>query len=133
MSLRHNNHITILIIDDDEDDVCFFKEAVKEVDDSIECIGSNNAVEALALLKKKDSYRPDFIFLDLNMPRMNGRQCLREIKKIETLFKTPVFIYSTSNTEDTKELKQLGATDYFTKPYRFNDLLNLVQGVLARK
>lgn len=133
LSLQLNKHITVLIIDDDEDDVYFFMEAVKEVDNSIKCISSNNAIEALALLKRKDTYRPDFIFLDLNMPRMNGRQCLSEIKKIDSLFRIPVFIYSTSNTEDTKELKQLGATDYFTKPYRFTELLSLVQEVLVNK
>lgn len=128
-----NKHTTIFIIDDDEDDIHFFIDAVKEVDKSVECIGSNNPLDALNLLKKQDSYRPDYIFLDLNMPRMNGKKCLSELKKIDTLYPIPVFILSTSNTEDVKELKQLGAAHYFVKPCRFKDMLHMIEDVLANK
>lgn len=130
MLASRTKHTTILIIDDDEDDVHFFIEAVKEVDDSIVCIGSNSAMDALHLLKSGNSHQPDYIFLDLNMPRMNGKECLSEIKKTKSLFHIPVFVFSTSNREDATELQRLGAAHYFVKPCCFTELLRMVKKVL---
>lgn len=70
---------TILIVDDDEDDKEMFIEVVSEIDNSTNCIQASNGYEALEILEKNISL-PDLIFLDLNMPRMNGKQCLQSIK-----------------------------------------------------
>ncbi len=72
---------TFFIVDDDIDDQELFIEAVKEVDSSIECLSSSDCEHALNLLKNGEIAIPDIIFLDLNMPRLNGKQCLVELKK----------------------------------------------------
>ena len=83
------------IVDDDSDDQELFMEAVNEVDDSIKCVSASDCEEALELLKNRRMYLPDIIFLDLNMPRLNGKQCLAELKKQSHLRGIPVIIYST--------------------------------------
>ena len=72
---------TIMIVDDDPDDVQLFCEAVAEIDPLYNCLVAYNGEEALKLLQNTNT-TPDFIFLDLNMPRMNGKQCLAQFKKI---------------------------------------------------
>jgi CheY-like chemotaxis protein len=111
-----------LIVDDDADDVELFCEAVNEIEPDAECITAANGEDALKkLLNIK--HLPDFIFLDLNMPRMDGRQCLDELRKDKRLKKIPVIIYSTSSTQrDTDETSKLGATYFLTKPTSFQKL-----------
>ena len=107
---------TLLIVDDDEDDKEMFIEVATEIDSSINCIKAANGLEALQLLKKEEFF-PDFIFLDLNMPRMNGKQCLVHLKQNEKLRSIPVIIYTTSKmAEDIEEAKRLGAVHFITKP-----------------
>jgi CheY-like chemotaxis protein len=73
-------------------------------------------MEALSLLKDP-SITPDYIFLDLNMPRMDGKECLKEIRKRNHLKEIPVIIFTTSAAEkDKDEAKRLGATSFITKP-----------------
>jgi CheY-like chemotaxis protein len=77
---------------------------------------------------------PDFIFLDLNMPRMNGKQFLAEVKKIKTLQDIPVIIYSTStDKKDILDTIELGAVYFLEKPNRFNDLTNALSNIITRK
>src|SRR5688500_3509498 len=83
----------IMIVDDDPDDVAFFCEALSEIDTSIKYIGVKGAEEALWLLKKNSDNHPDFIFLDLNMPKMNGKQCLKQIKSDTNVSSIPVIVY----------------------------------------
>ena len=71
----------ILMVDDDEDDRRLFFEAAKEVSESIHCVSAEDGEKALTMLQSEHGLLPDYIFLDLNMPRLNGRQCLAEIKK----------------------------------------------------
>ena len=86
----------ILVVDDDPDDIELFLEAVGEVDNTIECMTAENGEEALRLLKSKTSQRPDFIFLDLNMPRLNGKQLLAYLKNKTAFSDIPVSILTTS-------------------------------------
>jgi len=72
------NDFTILIVDDDEDDKKLFIESVKEVDENITCITARDGQEALRFLKDENNRLPDYIFLDLRMPRINGKQCQEE-------------------------------------------------------
>lgn len=125
MSYQH-----LLLIDDDDDDQEIFITALEKVSQSVNCITFNNAKEALEALIKKE-IEPDVIFLDLNMPLMNGQQFLVEIKKIEALKKIPVIIFSTSSHSGTIELtKELGAHDFITKPDKFDDLINLLKPLI---
>jgi CheY-like chemotaxis protein len=103
-------------VDDDEDDKEIFCLALQNADPSINCVVASDGREALALLKDR-SLVPDFIFLDLNMPVMNGKECLKEIRKQGHLNHVPVIIFSTSSADrDKEEAKALGASAFITKP-----------------
>jgi CheY-like chemotaxis protein len=105
----------IMIVDDDEDDKYFFQAALATIDDGIRCMEARDGAEALEMLKGNPL--PDLIFLDLNMPRLNGKQCLRLLKNTERLKKIPVVIYSTTKRPaDEAETKSLGAFYFLTKP-----------------
>ncbi len=80
------------IVDDDTDDQELFIEAVSEVDETIKCLSASDCEIALDLLKNRKMELPDMIFLDLNMPRLNGKQCLAELKKQAHLRDIPVII-----------------------------------------
>ncbi len=113
----------ILIVDDDDEDKEFFREALQQVDASVICLEAADGLEALKILQTPGSELPDLIFLDLNMPRMGGKQCLAEIKKARHLCHLPVIIYTTSKrVEHRAEMKALGAAYFITKPI-YHDLL----------
>lgn len=112
----------LFIVDDDEDDINLFVEAVNEIDKGMGCYKAKNGEDALARLDALDML-PDVIFLDLNMPKMNGRETLERLKTSDRYKNIPVVIYSTSNAEQDKaDTKALGASDYLTKPDSFTDL-----------
>jgi CheY-like chemotaxis protein len=122
----------ILIVDDDAEDIELFSEAVLEIDGSISCVEAYNGLEALKVLKR-NALLPDYIFLDINMPLMNGRKCLEEIKANPNYRHIPVIIYST--TTDKKQIDEclkLGA-DFLTKPNSFDDLIRSLKRILNRK
>jgi CheY-like chemotaxis protein len=126
------NPKTFFIVDDDADDQEIFIAAVKEVDNSIKCITASDCEEALTLLKYELPKAPDYIFLDLNMPRINGRQCLVELKNEEKLKHIPVIIYSTSSLKkDMEETAKLGADHFLIKPNKFDDLCKALNYVLT--
>jgi CheY-like chemotaxis protein len=126
--------MTILLIDDDEDDRKLFCEVTAEVDKSNTCITIGNGLEGLAYLKDEKNTLPDFIFLDLRMPGLSGRQCLEEIKQDSRLAPVPVIVYTTSR--DLKEsivLKNLGAAHFMSKPVSPDDVYYMVSFVLGEK
>ena len=113
---------TLFLIDDDQDDREIFEEALKAVDSSIRFICVPDAKRALQKLTL-ELFLPDFIFLDLNMPGITGKQCLAELKKMEHLKLTPIIVYTTShNPKDIEEVKRLGASHFLTKPNTIKDL-----------
>jgi CheY-like chemotaxis protein len=124
--------MNILLVDDDEDDRKLFFEAAGEVDRTITCIGATNADEALLYLSDKSNPLPDFIFLDLRMPGLSGRQCLEEIKKDARLESVPVIVYTTStDVRESVELKQLGAAHFMSKPVSPDDVYYMLSVVLG--
>jgi len=121
---------TIMIVDDDPDDIIIFKEAIREIDPTLESIQAIDGEKAILYLNKTDAL-PDIIFLDLNMPRIQGMQCLAEIKHSLKLRKIPVVIYSTTrNPETEKEARNQGAEYYITKPVFFKDICNAIITVI---
>lgn len=115
MNLNSNN-LLWLVVDDDQDDQEIFTISTNKVDPSIECVFANNGVHAMEMLSDA-SFTPSCIFMDVNMPRMNGVECLEELVKIDRLKDVPVFMCSTSS--DPKiiaKTKQLGAKDFIVKP-----------------
>ena len=122
--------MTLLIVDDDADDLQFFIDAVGEIDPRIRCLTAFNGIEALKLLETQDT-RPDYIFLDLNMPKMNGTQCLRHLKSSPLFQSIPVIMYSTSRRpEDSAEVRDMGAAAFIIKPNKFLQLKEEISGVL---
>jgi CheY-like chemotaxis protein len=92
---------------------------------------ATNGYEALELLAIANTL-PDYIFVDLNMPRMGGMQFLKEIKQHDTLKNIPVIIYSTSsNPADIAKTKELGAVSFITKPSRSSELCKLLQSIVS--
>jgi len=91
--------------------------ALGQVNAAIRCEFANDGTEAMEKLQNKNVSPPDYIFLDLNMPRMDGRQCLIEIKRQSHLRHIPLVVYSTSSDEDFQaEMIRLGATACVVKP-----------------
>jgi CheY-like chemotaxis protein len=122
---------TLLIVDDDPDDIQLFCEAVAEINGTFRCISAGNGEEAIQLLKSA-IVKPDFIFLDLNMPRMNGKQFLVQLKKDPQFANIPVVIYSTSKIKtDIEDSLRLGAASFITKPNKFEHLVKAVSHVFA--
>ena len=121
---------SVLLIDDDEDDQGIFLTAVSKVSASISCTAISDARQALTKLTAK-LLIPDVIFLDLNMPLMNGQQFLFQIKKTEELKNIDVIIFSTSSNNTTIQLtKEMGATDFITKPNTFDELVTILSRLL---
>lgn len=110
----------ILFVDDDTDDKDIFFEALSDINPNIECHVACNGEEALRFLQDKPA--PQFIFLDINMPIMDGKTFLIKLKSDSQLKGIPVVIYSTTeDTDEIKQLKDLGA-DYIGKPTSFEKL-----------
>lgn len=125
--------IICFLIDDDDDDQEIFSLALNTIDENISFVTANDGIEALNKLQIEGAFTPHFIFLDLNMVRMSGRECLREIKKIPHLKNIPVIIYSTSSEQkDITETMLLGATDYIVKPPSISILTKRLEQVLRR-
>ena len=111
---------TVLMIDDDVDDQEIFREVLHEIDPLIICLQPVTAKLALSLLLE-DNQRPDVIFLDINMPIMNGFEFLEEMMAHEHLSSIPVVMYTSSTHHVQQEkAKMLGASDFFTKPSDMN-------------
>jgi len=125
------SNMSFFIVDDDADDRNLFIEAVKEIDPTIKCISANNGEQALALLNDPETSLPDFIFLDLRMPRIDGKKCLFEIKKNERLKHIPVIIFTTSkDVEESIVLKEMGAFHFISKPNNPDEIYYLISFVL---
>ena len=119
----------ILLVDDDIDDQGFFCEALKESYPNISCDIANTAIEALTMMKNNTTY--NLIFLDLNMPKMDGFQFLEVVKGDEHYRNIPVVIVSTSSRDvDIARCKQLGAKSFYTKQASFTKLLDMMKAVL---
>jgi len=124
----------VLLVDDDEDDRDLFCLAVHDLDAAIHCILARNGEEALQGLRMEKFPKPNLIFLDLNMPRINGAQVLREIKKDPLLQHIPIAIYTTSRVDDElNEIKELGARYILTKPSSFRHLSKMIGDIFEKE
>jgi CheY-like chemotaxis protein len=132
MSSR-GSHKKLFIIDDDIEDQEIFIEAVKEVDNSILCYNATSGEDALKQLEGEVLVLPDLIFLDMNMPRLNGKQVLKAIKNSRSLRAIPVIMYSTSFApRDIEEISKMGAAFHLLKPSRFDDLCKALRVILSK-
>ncbi|MBL7782249.1 MAG: response regulator [Saprospiraceae bacterium] len=115
------------LADDDPDDTLLFEEIVGDCPLPIRLGTAPDGKEALAILRKMEGQLPDILFLDLNMPRMDGKECLREIRSDNRLANIPVVIYTTSSHQrDIDETIALGANGFITKPSDMSDLEKII-------
>ena len=120
----------ILLVEDDSDDQWLFIEALRLAYPVLECAIANNGIEALCLIKSSQRY--DIIFLDLNMPLMDGYECLINLKRDKQYKNVPVVVLSTSSSEKDKEkCKTLGAATFYTKPNSFAKLFDDLKNILS--
>ncbi len=122
----------LLLADDDIDDCVFFKDALEDLPVSATLTTIHDGVQLMNFLSSKSDKLPSALFLDMNMPRKSGFECLSEIKRIDKLKNLPVIIFSTSfNTEVVDLLYQKGAQYYIRKPGEYNDLKKVILEVIT--
>lgn len=128
-----NQHpIRILLADDDEDDVFFFKDAFLEIKIKTEVNSVKDGDALMEYLNSPNNPVPHVLFLDLNMPKKNGIDCLKEIKQNLRLKDIAIVIYSTSaSDEDIEETFVQGANVYLKKPSNFNTLKKVLSQVIS--
>jgi len=121
--------MTVLLVDDDADELFLFEEALREADSNIKLITSNGGESCSDKLKNTI---PDFIFLDVNMPKVNGRDYLKAIKNTHNLSNVPVIIYSTSISPADKEFFEKSGAELVTKPSSFSELVTFVKQLFVK-
>ncbi|MFZ1250208.1 MAG: response regulator [Candidatus Microsaccharimonas sp.] len=129
--------IVILMADDDDDDYVLTKKALKESKLLNTLVRVKDGEELLDYLYKRGDYRdiavrPGVILLDLNMPRKDGREALKEIKADPKLRNIPIVIFTTSSAEeDVYRTYQLGSNSFITKPVTFENLISVMKALGA--
>ena len=124
--------IYITLADDDEDDRLFFTDAFSELKIDTKVNTFNDGVELMDYLNNPESVLPNILFLDLNMPRKNGVECLLEIKQNDRFNDIAIAIYSTSSSEEhIEETFVNGANIYIKKPSDFNTLKKILSEVVT--
>lgn len=125
--------LTAFLIDDDQDDQEFFALAVSRLKIPVKCEFANDCKEALEMLSW-ESFKPDFIFLDINMPLINGIECLREIRKINRFKQIPVYMHSTSIDDNTiNDCIKLGANGVIKKAYTIQEIKQKLEEVIFQQ
>lgn len=126
------DYIHIILADDDEDDRMFFTDAFDELKINTKVQTYNDGVELMNYLNKEDAILPNVLFLDLNMPKKNGIECLHEIKADKRFDDIAIAIYSTSSSEEhIEETFVNGANIYIKKPNDFTTLKKVLSDVVT--
>ena len=127
-----NDHIYIILADDDEDDRLFFTDAFGELKINTKVDTFRDGVELMNYLNKDDALLPNVLFLDLNMPKKTGIECLNEIKANSKMSEIAIVIYSTSaSEEDIEKTFVMGANIYIKKPDSFKKLKQVLSEVVS--
>jgi two-component system response regulator len=129
------SEVLILIAEDDADDRFLLQTAFEEkgYSDKLEFV--ENGMELIAYLDnnhkdKRNNHFPKFILLDLNMPKKDGREVLKELKQHSLYKKIPIVIFTTTKNEnEIRRCYEMGANTYVVKPSSFSDLLNTIEQI----
>ena len=122
---------TIIVIDDDSDDIDVMQEILNQIDPTSISICFHDPCEAIRFLTKKLILLPSFIFIDINMPKITGIECLSELRKIKEFDPIPIVIYSTAMTDTTsEELLKKGASYTLQKPNNIADYLPALEAII---
>jgi CheY-like chemotaxis protein len=125
-----NSSLDILLADDDRDDRFFFKLALNEMPFPAQLTTVEDGEKLMNHLAKKSEALPDVLFLDLNMPKKNGSECLYEIKQNIKLKKLKVIIYSTSLHENVADQLYTNGAHYYIQKREFEELKNILLQIL---
>lgn len=119
------------MIDDDYDDSALLQELIAGIAPGVHYTAAEDGKEALEKLIDQGFPLPDVIFLDLNMPRMDGKECLRQLKADERLKRIPVIIYTTSSQQrDVEETIRGGAVCFISKPLEIHEVESILKEVM---
>lgn len=122
---------TVVIIDDDSDDLEIMRDALAQIDPSFLCMGFGYPDEAIQLLSNEMILLPDYIFIDFNIPRISGHECLLQLRAIPEFSNIPIIMYSTSMPAKVAEvLTRDGASFTFQKPFDFEDYIKILQQII---
>jgi chemotaxis family two-component system response regulator Rcp1 len=126
--------IEVLLVEDSPGDVRLTKEAFHDANRSVHLHVASDGVEAMAFLRREEGHadapRPDLILLDLNLPKMDGREVLARIKKDDSLKTIPTVVLTTSEAEaDVAKSYQLQANCYLCKPVQLDAFESLVKSI----
>lgn len=125
-------YMHIVLADDDEDDRLLFTDAFEELKINTKVQTYNDGAELMNYLNAEDALLPEILFLDLNMPKKNGIECLHEIKANPKFSNIAIAIYSTSSSEEhIEETFVSGANIYIKKPNEFNALKKVLSDVVT--
>ena len=128
----NENYINVILADDDEDDRLFFSEAFDELKINTKVSTFNDGVYLMDYFNSEDAILPQVLFLDLNMPRKSGLECLKELRADEKFNDVAIAIYSTSSSEeDVENTFVLGANIYIKKPSDFKSLKKVLSDVVT--
>jgi len=126
--------LNILIIEDNPGDICLINEAFYEIQIEYKLYFVENGIEAMLFLNKKEKYimvpTPNFIILDLNLPKKNGFEVLKDIKKDQNLKRIPVIILTISESEvDIVKSYEECANCFIKKPVDMDDFIKIIKGI----
>lgn len=131
---KKTNPVNVLLVEDNPGDVRLTQEAFKEANMAIQLNVTMDGAEAIKYLRKEEKYSdvltPDLILLDLNLPKKDGREVLKEIKTDDTLKRIPVVVLTTSNAEqDVMKSYNLHVNCYINKPVDFEKFFDIIQKI----
>jgi CheY-like chemotaxis protein len=127
-----NKNIACLLIEDDQDDQEIFAMALQEVGYNVACTMASSAIDALSIIENEPY--PDYIFMDVNMPKMNGIECLTKFRELGVVDNTRVFMISTSADKRlVEQCRALGAADFIVKPNTIGELVTALRDIFTTK
>jgi CheY-like chemotaxis protein len=122
--------LNLLLADDDKDDRFFFNKALQELPIPTRLTTVEDGEKLMEFLTLKNNALPDLLFLDLNMPRKNGSECLEEIKNAARTKNLPVIIYSTSLLDDVADVLYRNGAHYYVRKTDVPELKKIIHHIL---
>lgn len=128
--MKSQKNYTIILADDDFDDAEFFESVLADVAPQIKFV---HVEDGRDLLRLTQTLAPDVVFLDINMPRVDGWQCLKQLRESEAGERLPIFMYSTSSHARDQQLSaDLGASGFITKPSEIKVLRQVLTDITRK-
>ncbi|HWJ26061.1 MAG TPA: response regulator [Flavisolibacter sp.] len=129
-----NTHHTILYVDDDHDDLEMIAEGFEKYSEDLRVVQAESGLEGLRMLEKMSHKKilPCLIILDINMPGLNGKETLKQIRSNALYKKVPIVLFSTSTSLTDKQFATQWDAEYVSKPLNFNHLEALIAGFVKK-